>query len=1334
MSMVTLEQAQDLLNLMHSNKDPDVKTTEIQKIKGLIKQSLVQNEGIAPLCEALRIGLASTNVLLFQHTFSCIGHLIKRLGLQDPKYVRAQFASLLPVFVDKLGDSKVRINAQALSCVLDMYKHLPAETEKAVKEHGMQSKSPRTREHSVNWLMRVYSQVPGFSFRSYTPLLMKMLEDADAAVRDNAKEAVVELFKNAPDHAKADLKKELARNGVRKAIATYIVSQLGIPGGAAEAEAMASGAAGEGEGPSGNTGPNKAKSVAGGNPASRFLETLPGTELEVLDPEYVNTNRELEEIFAGMVACFDGRESEQNWLAREKSCTRIRRLARGNAYKDYQQTFLAGLKTHSDGILKSVNSLRTTLSTNGCQLVKDLAIICGPGMDPMAELLLMNLIKLCANTKKITAQMGQVTTAILLANISYQPKILNHVWGAVQDKNVQPRSFATGWLRLLIEAHADHKGYLEHTGGLDVIEKCIKRGLADANPGVREGMRGTFWKFAVVWPDRADVIMDGLDNTMKKLLEKENPNASVKGSNSRAPTLTRTTTAPVTRPSIKEAILAQKRQQAQMAKLQRPDMLSAQIEAPPAPASTHPAGLSSAPVRPTRPKIRAAPEGAAVRSTPANIGSGERAAANRAVSPVSTHSSTKETSVHFSRRSPQPPGSPPQSLRMAKTPLKQQGSQLSTKKMSLVDQLNHPDWRVRAEGVVTVACLIAKRTPPNYDGSKVPTLPPASELAPILQKLVNDPQSEVVEHILAPEVLEGLYKLVPMDMVVPKVLLLAEGDDEGHAQSAMQSTMPVLKSLLTLSEATDLLFRILTSMGAFGTVPRKLIPTTPYTNSQKKKVIHGSLIWLKELVDLVVDGNENEFIQDVGNYKTYVSRLLAMLSQTKAPNYQPLALLLKSLRKIDQPNFDKILGTFERAIVSELKRTWGQPLEEEEFRPMEEKVAHVQEVLGEVPVISPSSLQRFRHISPVPMSPRSRKREFSPTEIKRDVSRSASGAMPAPPQTPPRVRPKSESEDKENKEAQRTPEKSLEQLQTRNGAATKLTFAEASVVHDSSGGEQQRNTEWYRARVKKQISNSNLPKAPEHTARLLQTLIEKVRARDMDTQSFRKLINIAREHPVRVLRENNGEEATADIWEGGRMFDELMEILLEFLRDDDLDPEKSADLRVQGLLVLKQLTRCGPYLSAHEAAILTTLIDLRGKYPTQSHVTTGIEDISDEFLASVDTTISIDAVLNTIQPADKPASYTPPIQGWCMGLALLGKLVKASKLEKLEQEMGRLGKVAVKGMGAQDSEVRRNCVDLCVALNKKVGDEARLFEEVLVGLESGIQNLLTYYFVKHRKD
>lgn len=970
--------------------------------------------------------------------------------------------------------------------------------------------------------------------------------------------------RNAPDHARADLKKELVRHKVRKATAAYIITQLGIPGGGTELETGTVIGPGEDEVSSGKVGLGTATSVSGSAMGSRAVDDIPGSELEALDPEYVNTNRELEEIFADMAGSFDGRESEQNWLAREKNCAKIRRLLRGNAYKDYQQTFLVGVKSLMDGILKAVNSLRTTLSSTGCQLVKDLAIICGHGLDPMAELLLINLVKLCGNTKKITSQMGQVTTTIILANISYHPKILNHVWNAVQDKNVQPRSYATGWLRLLIKMHMDHKGYLEHTGGLEILEKCIKRGLADANPGVREGMRGAFWDFAAVWPDRADLIMDGLDNTMKKLLEKENPNASAKAGN-RPPPLSRTATAPVTRPSIKDTILAQKRQQAQLAKLQRANTLPPSEAQQPVTLQAQPAGLSSAPVRPSRPKVRTVPEGATVRSTPANIGSGERAAANRAVSPSTTHSSTnKEAPLHFSRRSPQPPSSPPHTARHLKSPLKQQSPAPSTKKLSLLDQLNHSDWRVRVEGIVIIACLLAKRKPPsNEDGSsKVPTLPPTQELAPTLQRLVNDPQPEVVEHVLAPEVLAELYKVVPMDQVVPKVLLLAEGDDESHAQSIMQSSMPVLKSLLTQDEATSLLFQILTSMGAFGTIPKKLIPVNPYTVTQKKKVIHGALVWLKELIDLALDGNQNDFLKDHSNYKTYVNRLLAMLNQTKAPNYQPLATLLKSLRKIDQPTFDKILGTFEGVTVRDLKRAWGQP-EEEEHHVVEEKVAHVQEVLGEVPVISASTTQRSRVDSPGPLSPRSRKRDFSPTEIKQDL-RSVSSTISVPPKTPPKPRPESVSEDKENKEAQRqqkTPERvTFPELagQLKNGASPRVTYQEPPVV-DSNGAvatadkqQHEGSTEWLKTKMKKQISNSNLPKTPEHTARLLQSIIQRLRARDIDTQSWRKLMGIARENPVRTLKENNGETQRVDIWEGGRVYDELLGTLLEFLSDDEV--------------------------------------------------------------------------------------------------------------------------------------------------------------------------------------
>lgn len=201
---------------------------------------------------------------------------------------------------------------------------------------------------------------------------------------------------------------------------------------------------------------------------------------------------------------FEGRETEHNWVPREKSIETLRKLVRGNAPQSYSQHFIAGIKTLLDGILKVVNSLRTTLSTAGCLLVQEIAKICGPGIDHMVEILLQNMIKLCAGMKKISAQNANLTVDAIIQNVTYVPRILQHVWFACQDKNVQPRQYATGWLKTLLTKQARHKNSIEHGGGLDVVEKCIKRCLGDANPGVRESMRGTFWTFHQIWPDRAE--------------------------------------------------------------------------------------------------------------------------------------------------------------------------------------------------------------------------------------------------------------------------------------------------------------------------------------------------------------------------------------------------------------------------------------------------------------------------------------------------------------------------------------------------------------------------------------------------------------------------------------------------------------------------------------------------------------------------------------------------------------------------------------------------------------------------------------------------------------
>ncbi len=67
-----------------------------------------------------------------------------------------------------------------------------------------------------------------FPIRPYLPLLVDCLEDTDAHVRDCARQSVVELFTGpaVTDAARADLKKELSKKGVRKTIVDDVLTKL----------------------------------------------------------------------------------------------------------------------------------------------------------------------------------------------------------------------------------------------------------------------------------------------------------------------------------------------------------------------------------------------------------------------------------------------------------------------------------------------------------------------------------------------------------------------------------------------------------------------------------------------------------------------------------------------------------------------------------------------------------------------------------------------------------------------------------------------------------------------------------------------------------------------------------------------------------------------------------------------------------------------------------------------------------------------------------------------------------------------------------------------------
>ncbi|KAJ9363714.1 hypothetical protein DTO280E4_2304 [Paecilomyces variotii] len=725
--------------LRNSNASVDTKVTHMTALKSEIKQKNVPESAITPIFDSVKQAIASPHTSLSGAGFSALGHLLKRLGIQQQQHaVVLQSRYLYPLLLERLGDHKERVRAQAAQAFTELWSAAGADVEHHVLEVALTGKNPRAKETAMNWLSTMTKQY-GLLFKNHVGRLVACLEDADSGVRDTAKATVIELFQTAPPRAKSDLKKQLTLLNVRKSIATAIINSIDLDGSVdqemsttttttkttmtidpqprvdsalrpassfshrapttkatmtidpqprvdsqprldsalrpessfshrapeeiprpasvmsvmsamsgvstsmstsamsmprpesvlstlsncrcdtpthqlpfkmpredsidiLEKRALAARAATARRGELGRPAPLPPQNLS----QSRSMDSLTTSaaaapietdEGEKIDPLYIHSHREIDDMTREMTPDFEGRESEQNWTLREKHVMTLRRLTRGNAPHTYPQQYLAAIKTLLDGILKTVNSLRTTLSTAGCLLIQDLARVNGPGIDHMVEILMQNMIKMCAIIKKISAHNGKVTVDAIIAHVSYTPRLLQHLWLACQDKNTQPRLFVTGWLKTLIQKQAQHKASVEHGGGLDLLEKCIKKGLADANPGVREGMRGTFWAFYAVWPDRANEILSTLDSKSRSLLEKDpaNPNhgePSLSTSDQARPAFSKSTSAAPTRTSLKEAIAAQRKAKMAAASKATPDAKHAPSAAAPT------SSLSSAPMRP----------------------------------------------------------------------------------------------------------------------------------------------------------------------------------------------------------------------------------------------------------------------------------------------------------------------------------------------------------------------------------------------------------------------------------------------------------------------------------------------------------------------------------------------------------------------------------------------------------------------------------------------------------------------------------------------------------------------------------------------------------------
>ena len=527
--------ASNTLTALRSTAPIDTKLKHLTALKAEIKHRHCPEHAVTPLFDAIRISLATPH--LTDAAFSILGHLMKRLELQDQhSLLQTQGLKTYPCLLERLADQKDRTRSRALQAFTEFHSISAPDVEHFMRDHALTSRNARTKEAGMQWVIGVcvdllvwremltslrYAQRRIYHSELLYPISLTVLKTrmgrfdgphklhlsncSSEHLQPRLYSSITvadKMRRNAGIKGTNDLQKHLQQRNVRKSIVDHILSELGLAAHeVAEFAPPTQVRAGEL--------PKKTQHLGSSTVSDPPLDAPPMSvseqEAVQLEPLYIENHRDLEEMFREMHPYFEGKESEQNWLKREKSILKLRKITKGNALQDFSMVFLAGIKGLLDGILKTVNSLRTTVSTIGCHLVQDLARVAGSGIDSMVEILLQNLIKLCANTKKITAAKGNDTVSAIMANATFNSRLTQHIHGASQDKNVQPRSYACGWLKIIITKHGHHKNVIEHAGGLEWIEKCLKAGLGDRELKVRESMRSTYWAFARLWPERSEV-------------------------------------------------------------------------------------------------------------------------------------------------------------------------------------------------------------------------------------------------------------------------------------------------------------------------------------------------------------------------------------------------------------------------------------------------------------------------------------------------------------------------------------------------------------------------------------------------------------------------------------------------------------------------------------------------------------------------------------------------------------------------------------------------------------------------------------------------------------
>ncbi|WFD20296.1 suppressor of tub2 mutation [Malassezia caprae] len=349
--------------------------------------------------------------------------------------------------------------------------------ERIVRDDGLAATSPHVRTSVLRVLPILQQDGARLPVRMYLTELADNLQHADAHVRGAAKAAILALLHDAPPALKSELRDELSMRDVHRAVLDEITHGLG----AAKAPL-----------------PDELTSFA-----------------DDVKPVYLLSRYDLDHAFQQAAQALEGKETELNWQPREKAVVAMRGMIRAEVPPELVAPFLAHIREAQDGLLKTLASLRTTLSMHTIALIRQLALTFGTHLDPTTiDAFLTALLRMAGFTKKIVATASQVGASTILACVPMRHAYWHMLQAGLQDKSAATRVHMCKHIQVVLSVHAAPA--LEHHGGREAAAHCLGKALVDPHVEVRAAARDTFRTFYTLWKEDGEHLLTSLPPPTRK--------------------------------------------------------------------------------------------------------------------------------------------------------------------------------------------------------------------------------------------------------------------------------------------------------------------------------------------------------------------------------------------------------------------------------------------------------------------------------------------------------------------------------------------------------------------------------------------------------------------------------------------------------------------------------------------------------------------------------------------------------------------------------------------------------------------------------------------------